>query len=256
MSPDDGLRHLANVRRLVMDLRAERGLPQVDKLYNEHLDARSARARKDPSVVAPRVVAAPATEAPSMRETPAAKGKYAPLSRHLTGLAEDRWDATFEDVEVVLGCRLPPSARKHQAWWSNTNSLAGGRAWLAAGWRTSNVRIPRETVSFVRDSGRLENAPRDFGALAFFDNDAAYLDWLASHRDGYVVNVLRSLSSGYVVLHRATCPHISRPREPGAYTERGYRKLCGETLADALDAPTWCGRSKGSFSTRCSHCGP
>ena len=91
---------------------------------------------------------------------------------------------------------------------------------------------------------------------SFFDNDAAYRDWLARNRDGYVVKLRRTLSSDYVVLHRATCPHVSRPREPGAYSERGYRKLCGGTLADVLEAPTCCGRAKGSFTTRCSPCGP
>ena len=51
------------------------------------------------------------------------------------------------------------------------------------------------------------------------------------------MNVRQTFSSDYVVLHRATCPHVSGPREPGAFTERDYRKLCGETLADVLEAP-------------------
>ncbi len=257
MGPDDALRHLANVRRLVKDLGAEKALQNVDRLYNEHLDSRRAPYGRRPLVVAPAPDPAPAAKGSSTPAAAGARGKYAPLFGHLTGLAENRWDATFRDVEAVLGHPLPPSARKHQAWWSNTTSLAGGRAWLAAGWRTSNVRIARETVSFVRDRGQRDESPRNSsGGLALFDNDSAYHDWLVRNRDGYVVNVRRTLSSDYVVLHRATCPHVSGPQEPGAFTERDYRKLCGETLADVLEAPTWCGRAKGAFTIRCSHCGP
>ena len=101
--------------------------------------------------------------------------------------------------------------------------------------------------------GSVDRSP---AGLAFFENDAAYVDWLARNPDGYVVNVRRTWSSSYVVLHRARCPHVSMPREPGAYTERGYRKFCGTTYPDAQEAPTRCGRGTDSFTTRCSHCSP
>ena len=94
------------------------------------------------------------------------------------------------------------------------------------------------------------------GGLALFENDVAYRDWLARNPDGYVVNVRRTFSSNYVVLHRATCPHVALPREPGAYTERDYRKLCGVTRAQVGEAPMRCGRARDSFTTLCSHCGP
>ena len=157
MGPDDGLRHPANVRRLVKDLGAEKALQNVDRLDNEHLDSRRAPYGRRPLVVAPAPDPAPAAKGSSTPAAAGARGRYAPLFGHLTGLAENRWDATFRDVEAVLGHPLPPSARKHQAWWSNTTSLAGGR-----GWRTSNVRIAQETVSFVGDSGqkRDESPPR------------------------------------------------------------------------------------------------
>ena len=97
----------------------------------------------------------------------------------------------------------------------------------------------------------------DVGDLIHFDgDDAAYMDWLAHNPNGYVVNVRRRLSNDYVVLHRATCPHISRPQKAGAYTERGYLKLCGPTLPDAQQAPVWCGLDSGSFTKRCAHCSP
>ena len=163
-------------------------------------------------------------------------------------------------------CSVVPQAELSRGRWPDfklTHQFrddplpASGKSWLVAGCRTSNVRVSEERVSFVRSVvERGDVAAASSSALIFFkDDDAAYLEWLARNRDGYVVNVRRGLSSDYVVLHRASCTTISAAQEPGAYTERGYRKLCGRTLADVAGAPTWCGRAKGSFTKRCSTCG-
>ena len=258
MTSHDALRHLANVRQLLKDLDANAAFDRVDGLYSEHLDTRRAGVDDRPrAAVAP--VAPPTRTREQLVSAPrpsGAKGKYAPLQRHLLALTDDRWDATFRDVEAVLGGPLPASARKHQAWWSNTTSLVSGRSWLAAGWRTRDVRIREARVSFVRLGGEAGVPDTSSPGLTFFDNDdVAYLEWLARNRDGYVVNVRQTLSPDYVVLHRAACSTISAPQEPGAYTERGYRKLCGRTLSDVAEAPTRCGRAKGSFTKRCSVCG-
>ncbi len=87
-----------------------------------------------------------------MREV-AARGKYAPLFRHLTGLDRSEWHVSFDEVEAVLGFRLPPSARIYRPWWSNSK-LAGGHshafAWLAAGWKTRSVDLEKENLVFSR----------------------------------------------------------------------------------------------------------
>ena len=93
--------------------------------------------------------------------------------------------------------------------------------------------------------------------LIRFDNDdAGYLAWLSWNNQGYVVNVRRRLTPDYVVLHRASCGSISALREDGAYTERSYVKFCGRALPDIDEAPTACGRTRGSFTKRCSLCKP
>ena len=133
-----------------------------------------------------------------------------------------------------------------------------GNAPSVVGVAENTSRVDRETLSFVRSlSG--QSAPHDSGSgglIHFNGDDAAYMDWLVRNPNGYVVNVRRNLSAEYVVLHRATCAHISAPREPGAYTERSYHKLCGRTLADVFDAPVCCGGSGGSFTQRCARCNP
>ena len=90
--------------------------------------------------------------------------------------------------------------------------------------------------------------------VEFDGDDAGYLEWLHAHPDGYVANVQRNRSPNYVVLHRATCNSISRPVKQGGYTERNYVKYCAETEVDAGYAAAICGRKRGSFSNRCSHC--
>ena len=82
----------------------------------------------------------------------AARGKYAPLFRHLCALEAHRWRTTFADIESILGFALPNSARIHRQWWANQTS--GGHshalAWQAAGWRTSAVDLQAEALVFER----------------------------------------------------------------------------------------------------------
>jgi hypothetical protein len=77
--------------------------------------------------------------------------KYDLLRRHLDGSTTERMTMTFAEIENVLGFRLPASARRHQAWWANAGeSHAHAAAWLDAGWRTSQLELADERVTFQR----------------------------------------------------------------------------------------------------------
>jgi hypothetical protein len=82
--------------------------------------------------------------------------KYEKLARHLEALNADEWAATFSEVEAILKSPLPGSARKYSAWWSNQagEGHAQSGAWQDAGWRTANVDLGKERVTFIRDSRR------------------------------------------------------------------------------------------------------
>ena len=73
-------------------------------------------------------------------------------------------------------------------------------------------------------------------ALVFRDDDAGYLAWIEANPDGYVINTRRQIDANYLVLHRATCRTIRNyPRmdtRPGGFTERGYQKICDETVVE------------------------
>lgn len=90
----------------------------------------------------------------------------------------------------------------------------------------------------------------------FTDDDAGYLRWIADHPEGFVLNIERGERPEYTVLHRVTCPSISRPREDGAYTERGYRKVVSDDLAEIRAYTKAMGREGGDFSKLCGHCQP
>ena len=86
----------------------------------------------------------------------AARGKYAPLYRHLSGLAGPDWRTSFAEVEALLGFGLPDSARLHRPWWANSakgNGHSHALAWQAAGWKTEQVDLDAETLTFARTDG-------------------------------------------------------------------------------------------------------
>lgn len=79
-------------------------------------------------------------------------GKYDPLEEHLLGRPDSPWNATFSEVEAVLGFSLPASARDHQAWWANeqSGSHSHARSWIDAGWQTEGLNLAAETIRFRR----------------------------------------------------------------------------------------------------------
>lgn len=54
---------------------------------------------------------------------------------------------SFVAIERLIGRELPPSARKHAAFWSNTSSYA--RAWTTAGYEVTRRGLLPEQVRFV-----------------------------------------------------------------------------------------------------------
>lgn len=77
--------------------------------------------------------------------------KYEILCDHLRSMTEPVWRARFADVEAVLGFSLPRSAYSYPAWWSNdATGHSHSLAWLEAGWKTEQVDIAAQQVTFRR----------------------------------------------------------------------------------------------------------
>jgi len=80
--------------------------------------------------------------------------KYEPLEEFLEKKGVNSVPMSFSEIESVIRCGLPPSARKHRAWWSNnpSNSVIT-YAWLAAGYKTTEVNLEGEKVVFRKQTG-------------------------------------------------------------------------------------------------------
>ena len=77
--------------------------------------------------------------------------KYAPLEAHLRDSGRAHLAMTFNEIEGVIGARLPPAARKHRALWSNNpGNWVMTKAWLAAGYQTERVDMEKHTLVFRR----------------------------------------------------------------------------------------------------------
>lgn len=82
--------------------------------------------------------------------------KYEPLADFLKDFSEDSWDASFSEIEDVLGFPLPPSAHEHRAWWANQykGNHSQAKGWIQAGWETRDIDQRKGKIRFERmDSG-------------------------------------------------------------------------------------------------------
>ncbi len=98
-------------------------------------------------------------------------GKYEPLEKFLKGRRPGRWRVSFPEIEALLGFKLPPSAFKHPAWWSNDETgHSHARAWLEAGWRTEEVDLASRKLTFTRvetvPDGRAAGTSDPWGCMA------------------------------------------------------------------------------------------
>lgn len=79
-------------------------------------------------------------------------GKYDALCRHLMGLDGDEWQASFDDIERVLGFELPFSARHRYEWWAQERNPRQPQklAYQRAGWRVAKVSMKTKSILFRR----------------------------------------------------------------------------------------------------------
>jgi hypothetical protein len=94
-------------------------------------------------------------------------GKYEPLENFLKGQRAKRWRVAFREIEALLGFKLPPSAFKYPAWWSNDETgHSHAKAWLGAGWRTEEVDLAARKLTFARADSSQAVASDPWGCMA------------------------------------------------------------------------------------------
>jgi hypothetical protein len=80
--------------------------------------------------------------------------KYSALGQFFSLQKGERFSLSFEKIEKILGAKLPPSARKHSAWWANSQTQAHNwsRLWQWAGWTASAPDFDLQRIEFTRRS--------------------------------------------------------------------------------------------------------
>src|SRR5215467_908428 len=92
-------------------------------------------------------------------------GKYEPLGKFLRQQGSVRVAMRFEDIERIVGTRLPESSRQHRAWWSNNpNNNVMTKVWLNAGFQTEQVDIEGRRLVFRRTTPGKQNEGAPSGA--------------------------------------------------------------------------------------------
>ena len=105
---------------------------------------------------------AKADAAAGKRQTDAVRGKagkvpreYTTLHNYLTNRYAGIVVLTFDQIEGLLGFKLPMSARTHQEWWTGTcidgDEPPCSDAWILAG-MTARPNLSAQTVVFEGES--------------------------------------------------------------------------------------------------------
>ena len=80
--------------------------------------------------------------------------KYDPLTAFLKAKGGREVRMSFDEIEVVIGHKLPTKSKSIRAWWSNnpSNNVLT-QAWLAAGYKSAQVDMAKEQLAFVPQIG-------------------------------------------------------------------------------------------------------
>ena len=93
------------------------------------------------------------------------RSKYYPLFSHLQQSSQSELVLSLADIEMLLGAKLPKTARIQRAWWSNRSQGAvQAAAWMEAGFHVAAVDFAAEQVTF-RKPGVVYHVRRRQGQL-------------------------------------------------------------------------------------------
>lgn len=88
----------------------------------------------------------------------------------------------------------------------------------------------------------------------FIDDDQGFIGWMETNPNGFVLNTTRRPRADYLMLHRATCPHL-RWRDANVHWTKDNIKICSTNDDDLV---RWAGqRLPGQPPlTPCATCRP
>lgn len=81
--------------------------------------------------------------------------KYSLFGTYLESLDVNQTTVTFSEFESIISNKLPPTARKHRAWWANAvsdSTHTWANIWLDSGWMVTHLDMVKEYVVFTRST--------------------------------------------------------------------------------------------------------
>ncbi|MFB7157994.1 MULTISPECIES: hypothetical protein [unclassified Lysinibacillus] len=77
--------------------------------------------------------------------------KYLQLQQFLKSNGSECITLSFGNIEMILGFKLPDSAYKYSAWWSNNiGSHTQAHSWVDAGYKTQSIQLGNQVI-FKKD---------------------------------------------------------------------------------------------------------
>lgn len=74
--------------------------------------------------------------------------KYIGLTQYLEKSNKSEITLSFKQIESIAGVTLPKSAYEYREFWSNTTSHSIAYGWMNAGYKTTNVDVNGEHITF------------------------------------------------------------------------------------------------------------
>ena len=81
--------------------------------------------------------------------------KYYNLQKYFEDQDKSSIMLSFEEIEEILGFKLPSTAINQRSWWGNEDIKitrhSQCRAWRNAGWKVESVDLNEKKVAFSRE---------------------------------------------------------------------------------------------------------
>lgn len=78
--------------------------------------------------------------------------KYTPLMLFLDKCKDTEITLSYEEIEKIIGEKLPKTAYEKSQWWSNNdNTHTQSAAWSDVGYRTRNILLGK-SITFYKEN--------------------------------------------------------------------------------------------------------
>ncbi len=76
--------------------------------------------------------------------------KYAPLMIYLDESGKEEITLSYEEIEKIIGDKLPNTAHRKSEWWSNNDKThSQSSSWSDVGYKTTGIRLG-ESITFKK----------------------------------------------------------------------------------------------------------